>query len=46
MNERNPTGTERLFTEHKFFTATGRARFISVQPRTPEQSRSDEFPFG
>jgi assimilatory nitrate reductase catalytic subunit len=38
-------GTVRLFTDGKFFTASGKAQFIAVQPRLPQAVRSAEFPF-
>lgn len=31
-----PQGTQRLFTDGRFFTPTGRAQFISTQPQTAE----------
>ena len=38
-------GTVRLFTNGKFFTTSGKAQFIAVQPRLPQAVRSAEFPF-
>ena len=38
-------GTPRLFTDGKFFTASGKAQFIAVQPRSPQSVRSAEYPF-
>ena len=38
-------GTVRLFTDGKFFTASGKAQFIAVQPRLPQAIRSVALPF-
>jgi assimilatory nitrate reductase catalytic subunit len=38
-------GTVRLFADGKFFTASGKAQFIAVQPRLPQAVRSAKFPF-
>jgi assimilatory nitrate reductase catalytic subunit len=38
-------GTIRLFTDGKFFTASGKAQFIAVQPRLPQAIRSAALPF-
>ncbi|HRJ53923.1 MAG TPA: molybdopterin-dependent oxidoreductase [Candidatus Thiothrix moscowensis] len=38
-------GTQRLFADGKFFTASGKAQFIAVQPRLPQSLRSAEYPF-
>lgn len=39
-----PQGTKRLFTDGKFFTASGKAQFIAIKPRLPEQSVDGNFP--
>ncbi|MBZ5487345.1 nitrate reductase [Halomonas aquamarina] len=39
-----PHGTARLFEEGRFATPNGRARFIAVTPRLPEQALSAAFP--
>lgn len=39
------TGTSRMFTEGRFYTASGKARFIAIEPRTPVESTSPELPF-
>jgi len=44
VNKDNPDGSPRLFGDRKFYTPSGRARFVPVQPRTPEQRRSDAYP--
>ena len=40
-----PAGTARLFSNRRFFTPSGRARFIPVVPRKPEQQTSSDYPF-
>ncbi|MEW8506378.1 MAG: nitrate reductase [Candidatus Thiodiazotropha sp.] len=37
-------GTRRLFGDGRFFTASGRARFIAVLPRTPDEALSTDYP--
>jgi len=39
-----PQGTERLFTDNKFFTATGKAQFIAITPRPPVNATSEDYP--
>ncbi len=39
------TGTARMFENGQYFTADGKARFIAITPRLPEQQTSAEFPF-
>ena len=36
VTETNPTGRARLFTDGRFSTGDGRARFVPVQPRLPD----------
>ncbi|QJR80341.1 molybdopterin-dependent oxidoreductase [Alteromonas pelagimontana] len=38
-------GTERLFSDGKFFTADRRANFIAIQPAAPAQLTCEAFPF-
>ncbi|MGB4248728.1 MAG: molybdopterin-dependent oxidoreductase, partial [Pseudohongiellaceae bacterium] len=45
VNAANPAGTSRMFTDGKFFTPTGRARFITVSPALPQREQSFETPF-
>jgi assimilatory nitrate reductase catalytic subunit len=45
VNKAAPTGTPRLGGDGRFFTASGKARFLAVAPRPPAQSVDDEFPF-
>ncbi len=44
VNKGNPEGTARLFTDNKFFTENGKARFIAVTPSSPVNSPSEEYP--
>jgi len=38
-------GEKRLFADGRFFTASKKAQFIAIDPRSPAQAVSDEFPF-
>lgn len=38
-------GTPRLFADGKFFTPSGKAQFIAVQPRLPQSVRNAKYPF-
>ena len=40
-----PQGTPRLFTDGRFNTPDGRARFIPITPRPPVNATSDRYPF-
>lgn len=40
-----PKGTKRLFTDGQFYTASGKAQFISTCYTPPEQLTSKDFPF-
>jgi assimilatory nitrate reductase catalytic subunit len=39
-----PEGTARLFTDNRFFTPSGKARMIAIDPKLPEHLTSDEYP--
>ncbi len=39
-----PQGTVRLFTDNKFFTASGKAQFIAITPRPPVNATSEDYP--
>tara|TARA_R110002050_G_scaffold71891_3_gene154660 strand:+ start:45175 stop:47829 length:2655 start_codon:yes stop_codon:yes gene_type:complete len=39
-----PQGTARLFTDNKFFTDNGKAKFIAITPRAPVNATSDDYP--
>ena len=38
-------GTLRLFAEGRFFTSSGKARFVAVEPRLPANLPDKDFPF-
>lgn len=40
-----PTGTQRLFEDGKFFTPSGKARMIAVNPSSGVNAASKEYPF-
>ncbi len=45
VTEEKPEGTKRLFSDGKFFTASGKAQFVAVTPKAPKNSTSREYPF-
>ncbi|QHJ10019.1 Nitrate reductase [Paraglaciecola mesophila] len=45
VNKANPDGMKRMFTDGRYFTASKKAQFIALHPRTPEQLTSAEFPY-
>jgi assimilatory nitrate reductase catalytic subunit len=45
VNKANPQGTKRLFADNRFYTASGKAQFVAVSPKMPEQLISDEYPY-
>jgi assimilatory nitrate reductase catalytic subunit len=44
VNQRAPNGTARLFTDGKFYTASGKARMIAVAPQLPAVAVDADFP--
>ncbi len=40
-----PEGTPRMFTNGRFFTPSGRARFIAIEPRAPQNQPTEQYPF-
>ncbi len=44
LNAQNPHGTKRMFTDSKFFTASGKAQFIPITPRAPVHPTTQAFP--
>ncbi|WP_425325609.1 molybdopterin-dependent oxidoreductase [Planctobacterium marinum] len=40
----SPEGTKRLFTDGRFYTASGKAQFIAIKPELPQQQTDDAFP--
>ncbi len=45
VNDQAPEGTKRLFTDGKFYTASGKAKFITTEYMPPEQLTNDEYPW-
>ncbi len=45
VTHQQPQGTERLFGDGRFYTPTGKARFIAITPRPPAHATDVEFPF-
>jgi assimilatory nitrate reductase catalytic subunit len=44
VNQANPEGSKRLFSDGKFYTASGKAQFIALRPRAPQQQTSGQYP--
>ena len=40
-----PIGTPRVFTDGRFFTASNKAQFIAITPRTPIAAPDAQYPF-
>ncbi len=45
VNQDAPYGTARMFADGKFFTPSGKARFVSIDPKLPLQLPSEDTPF-
>jgi predicted molibdopterin-dependent oxidoreductase YjgC len=45
LEERLESNERRLFADGKFFTASGRARFLFAEPVSPPESPNADFPF-
>jgi anaerobic selenocysteine-containing dehydrogenase len=45
LEERLGNNERRLFADGKFFTASGRARFLFAEPVSPPESPNTDFPF-
>ena len=44
VNTAAPAGTPRLLTDGRYYTPSGRARLVPVEPRPPAMPTSDPFP--
>ncbi|GAB2886591.1 molybdopterin-dependent oxidoreductase [Microbulbifer echini] len=44
VNRENPQGSARLFADGKFFTESGRANFVAITPRMPQQQIDSNHP--
>ena len=40
-----PQGTKRLFDDGRYFTDTGKARFVPIKPRPPVNTTTADYPF-
>ena len=45
VNAKAPLGTKRLFTDARFYTPNGLAKFFAIKARLPEQQTSSDYPF-
>jgi assimilatory nitrate reductase catalytic subunit len=45
VNAANPNGTARMFSNNRFFTKNGKAKFIAITPKLAEQQTSPQFPY-
>ena len=45
VNAANPNGTARMFSNNRFFTDNGKAKFIAITPKLAEQQTSPQFPY-
>lgn len=45
VNAASPNGTARMFTDFRFFTPNGKARFIATEPALPQQAANFDTPF-
>lgn len=43
-NAPSPAGTARFFGDGRFYTPSGKARFIALSPRAPRHAPTDEYP--
>jgi assimilatory nitrate reductase catalytic subunit len=44
VNQTHPQGKTRIFEDGKFYTATGKAQFIAIQPRPPVNLPNKDYP--
>ncbi|MDC0602740.1 molybdopterin-dependent oxidoreductase [Aliiglaciecola sp.] len=44
VNGNNPQGSKRLFEDNRFYTKTGKAKFIPIVARSPESAINSQFP--
>ena len=45
INSHHPDGQKRLFADGTFYTDSGRARFIPIDVKVPQQQTSEAYPF-
>ncbi len=41
----SPNGTQRMFVDGRFFTPNQKAKFIPIEPKLPEASATEKYPF-
>ncbi len=44
VTEQQPQGSPRMFGDGRFFTPSGRAQFLAIEPQQPANAPNDEFP--
>ena len=44
VNQQYPQGRERFFDDQRFFTPTGKAQFITIQPKSPVNTPTNDYP--
>ncbi|NOT12798.1 MAG: molybdopterin-dependent oxidoreductase [Methylococcaceae bacterium] len=44
VNQTNPHGSARLFADGQFFTSSGKAQFITIEPRLAVNSTNNDYP--
>jgi len=45
VNAKAPQGTPRMFTDGRFYTPSGKAQLIAIEPRAPQNRESVEAPY-
>lgn len=45
VTAQNPQGTKRMFSDGRFFTDSGKAKFIAITPEAPKSKPSRKYPF-
>ncbi|MCF6230381.1 MAG: molybdopterin-dependent oxidoreductase [Gammaproteobacteria bacterium] len=45
VNQQQPAGSARMFSDGHFFTPSGKAQFQAIEPRLPAHMPCDSFPF-
>lgn len=45
VNEQNPNGTARLFSDGRFYATDGKAKFVAITPRPPQYAPNVDYPF-
>lgn len=45
INQQNPSGTQRMFVDGEFFTASKKAQIIPLEVKSPQQQTSHKYPY-